>query len=82
MRPKITQKVAGLEFESHAWGKRKKPQMSLQPSQRSKRVNQLSLKITELWFSTLTAHCNHLGRLPGGFHPTDCELIGLGVAPR
>ena len=24
MRPKITQKVAGLEFESHAWVKRKK----------------------------------------------------------
>lgn len=43
----------------------------------------LSFKIIETLFSTLAAHSNHLGRLPGVFHPhsaTDCDLIGLGAA--
>ena len=69
MRPKITQKFAGLEFESHAWVKRKKKSnvFSAKPvkSMCESAVSRLQTCGSQPWLR----HCNHLGRLPEGFHP-------------
>ena len=69
MRPKITQKVAGLEFESHAWVKREKKVKCLFSQASEVNVWISSVLTRELWFAALAVRCNHLGRLPEGIHP-------------
>lgn len=81
MRPKITQKVAGLEFESHAWVKRKKKVKCLfsQASEVNVWISSV-LRLQNCGSQPWLCAAITRGGCQKGSTPTDCDLIGLGAA--